>query len=145
MKNNWFKRTLCCVLALVLVLGYVPVTALAEGEDIPAEETLLAETTPSSEPETIPETVPETVPETEPETVPETIPETEPVTEPATEPETVPETTAETEPGLILAAAEAELEMEDAAGIVIASGTSDNLTWILTDDGLLTITGSGII
>lgn len=145
MKNNWFKRTLCCVLALVLVLGYVPVTALAEGEDIPAEETLLAETTPSSEPETIPETVPETVPETEPETVPETIPETEPVTEPATEPETVPETTVETEPGLILAAAEAELEMEDAAGIVIASGTSDNLTWILTDDGLLTITGSGII
>ena len=137
MKNNWFKRTLCCVLALVLVLGYVPVTALAEGEDIPAEETLLAETTPSSEPETIPETVPETVAETEPETVPETIPETEP--------ETVPETTAETEPGLILAAAEAELEMEDAAGIVIASGTSDNLTWILTDDGLLTITGSGII
>lgn len=146
MKNNWFKRTLCCVLALVLVLGYVPVTALAEGEDIPAEETLLAETTPSSEPETIPETVPETVPETEPETVPETIPETEPVTEPATEPETVPETTAETEPGLILAAAEAELEMEAAASTVIESGScGDNLTWTLTNDGALTISGTGVM
>ena len=140
MKNNWFKRTLCCILALVLVLGYVPVTALAEGEDIPAEETLLAETTPSSEPETIPETVPETVPETEPETVPET----EPVTEPATEPETAPETTAETEPGLILAAAEAELEMEAAASTVIESGScGDNLTWTLTNDGALTISGTG--
>ena len=140
MKNNWFRRTLCCVLALVLVLGYVPVTALAEGEDIPAEETLLAETTPSSEPDTIPETVPET----EPETVPETIPDTEPVTEPVTEPETVPETTAETEPGLILAAAEAELEMEAAASTVIESGScGDNLTWTLTNDGALTISGTG--
>ena len=140
MKNNWFKRTLCCVLALALVLGYVPVMALAEGEDIPAEETLLAETTPSSEPDTIPETVPET----EPETVPETIPDTEPVTEPVTEPETVPETTAETEPGLILAAAEAELEMEAAASTVIESGScGDNLTWTLTNDGALTISGTG--
>ena len=146
MKSNLQKRILCVFLALVLVLGYVPVTALAEGEDIPAEETLLAETTPSSEPETIPETVPETVPETEPETVPETIPETEPVTEPATEPETAPETTAETEPGLILAAAEAELEMEAAASTVIESGScGDNLTWTLTNDGALTISGTGVM
>lgn len=156
MKNNWFKRTLCCVLALVLVLGYVPVTALAEGEDIPAEETLLAETTPSSEPETIPETVPETVPETEPETVPETIPETEPVTEPATEPETVPETTAETEPETVPATEPETTEAQEtealedeipdaftAAAAGTESGTcGENLTWTL-ESGTLTISGTG--
>ena len=42
MKNNLQKRMLCVFLTLALVLGNVPVTALAEGEDVPAaEETLL--------------------------------------------------------------------------------------------------------
>ena len=33
MKTNWFKRTLCSILALVLVLGYVPVYAIAAESD----------------------------------------------------------------------------------------------------------------
>lgn len=33
MKTNWFKRTLCSILALVMVLGYVPATAFAAEED----------------------------------------------------------------------------------------------------------------
>ena len=38
MKSNWFQRILCSILALVLVLGYVPVPALAEEEDVSAAE-----------------------------------------------------------------------------------------------------------
>ena len=42
MKSNLKKRILCVFLALALVLGNVPVTALAEEEDVPAaEENLL--------------------------------------------------------------------------------------------------------
>lgn len=117
MKSNLKKRILCVFLALALVLGNVPVTALAEEEDVPAaEETLLLEATPTSDPETIPETV--------------------------------PETTVETEPEPILAAAESESVMAAAAGVsVIASGScgkdASGPTWKLTDDGLLTISGSG--
>lgn len=33
MKTNWFKRTLCSILAFVMVLGYVPATAFAAAED----------------------------------------------------------------------------------------------------------------
>ena len=71
MKNDLKKRILCVFLTLALVLGNVPVTVLAEEEDVPAaEETLLLETTPTSEPETVPETTAATEPETEPETEP---------------------------------------------------------------------------
>lgn len=33
MKTNWFKRTLCSIFALVLVLGYVPVQTIAAESD----------------------------------------------------------------------------------------------------------------
>ena len=33
MKTNWFKRTLCSILAFVMVLGYVPATAFASEAD----------------------------------------------------------------------------------------------------------------
>ena len=138
MKTNWFKRTLCGILAFVLVLGYVPVKAQAE-ETAAAEETV----------ETTAATVPETTMETEPETTMETEPVTEPATEHETMPETVPETIPETVPD-----AEPELLIEteavqtpDGTGTVIASGpcgaNGDNVTYVLTDDGTLTISGSG--
>lgn len=50
MQNNWCKRILSSILALTLVLGYVPVTALAEE---PGEQTLLVETEAAEE--TLPE------------------------------------------------------------------------------------------
>lgn len=96
MKTNWFKRILCSVLALVLVLGNVPVTALAE-EPLLQEERLESteETLPAATEETIPEpTAEETVPEpTAEETVPEPTAEAEEETEAAGEP--VPEATEE--------------------------------------------------
>ena len=138
MKTNWFKRTLCSILAFVLVLGYVPVKAQAE-EATAAEETV--------------ETTAATVPETTTETEPETTMETDPVTEPATEPETMPETMPETIPETVLVT-EPELLIEteavqasDGTGTVIASGfcgaNGDNVTYVLTDDGTLTISGNG--
>lgn len=54
MRNNWFKRILSSILALVLVLGYVPATALAEE---PEEQALLMETEAAEE--TTPETTQE--------------------------------------------------------------------------------------
>ena len=137
MKNDLKKRTLCVLLTLALMLGYVPVPVLAEEEDVPATvETLLLETAPSSEPDTVPETVPETTAETEPETVPETTAETEPETVPATEPET---TEAQETEAL-------EDEIPDAFAAAAAgteSGTcGENLTWTL-ESGTLTISGTG--
>ena len=64
MKSNWFQRILCSILALVLVLGYVPVPALAEEEDVSAAEETTSATEPETELETVPDTEPETVPET---------------------------------------------------------------------------------
>ena len=138
MKTNWFKRTLCSMLAFVLVLGYVPVKAQAE-ETAAAEETV----------ETTAATVPETTTETEPETTMETEPVTEPATEqetmPETMPETIPETVPDAEPELLI---ETEaVQTPDGTGTVIASGfcgaNGDNVTYTLTDDGTLTISGTG--
>ena len=97
MKTNWFKRILCSVLALVLVLGYVPVTALAE-------EPLLQEERSESTEETLPEMTEETLPAATEETIPEPTAE-----------ETVPEPTAEAE------------EETEAAGEPVPEATEENL------------------
>lgn len=102
------KRIIALLLAAVLVIGTLPLTALAEEPTEttavftePAETTLApivpettAEPTAPESTETAGESQPETVPETTGETVPETTGETVP----ETTAETVPETTAETEP-----------------------------------------------
>lgn len=112
------KRFLALVLAMSLTLSLVPVTTLAE------------ETAPE---ETVSYDVPTEAPETE---APTTEP---PTTETTTATEETTEATIEpTEPTLDLFA-----EDED----VISSGTcgaqGDNLTWKLTEDGTLTISGTG--
>ena len=112
------KRFLALVLAMSLMLSLVPVTTLAE-------ETAPEETVSYDVPTEAPETE---APTTEPPTT-ETTTATEETTEATTEP---------TEPTLDLFA-----EDED----VISSGTcgaqGDNLTWKLTEDGTLTISGTG--
>ena len=112
------KRFLALVLAMSLTLSLVPVTTLAE-------ETAPEETVSYDVPTEAPETE---APTTEPPTT-ETTTATEETTEATTEP---------TEPTLDLFA-----EDED----VISSGTcgaqGDNLTWKLTEDGTLTISGTG--
>ena len=122
MRSTLGKRILSALLASVLVLGSLPVTAPAE-QTTAGEE--IAETTAPTEPETVPETVPET--------------------QAAEETESTEETESATEP-------EADLPLETdstahATGTVIASGScgadGDNVTYVLTDDGTLTISGSG--
>ncbi|HCI64602.1 MAG TPA: hypothetical protein DFH97_06295 [Clostridiales bacterium] len=112
------KRIIAILLAAVLMIGTLPLTALAEEGTEPTQtitepvETASApaasettaetsvpeptETTGESQPEATVETAPteESIPETTGETVPETTAETVP----ETTGETVPETTAETEP-----------------------------------------------
>ena len=94
-KTNWFKRILCSVLALVLVLGYVPVTALAEEPLLQEERSeSTEETLPEITEEILPAATEETIPEpTAEETVPEPTAEAEEETEAAGEP--VPEATEE--------------------------------------------------
>lgn len=116
MRNTLGKRILSVLLASVLVLGSLPVTALAE-QTTAGEE--IAETTAPTEPETVPETVPET----------EAVEETESTTEPEANLPLGTDSTAY------------------ATGTAISSGPcgadGDNVTYVLTDDGTLTISGNG--
>lgn len=118
MRNTLGKRILSALLASALVLGSFPVAALAE-QTTAGEE--IAETTAPTEPETVPET--EVVEETE------STEETETATEPEAKLPLGSDSTAY------------------ATGTVIASGScgadGDNVTYVLTDDGTLTISGSG--
>lgn len=144
------KRMLALLLAVALVFSMLPVSVFAEEyliqdetvpvetipEEIIPEETIPEETVPE---ETLPEeTIPEeTIPE---ETIPEeTIPE-ETIPEETIPEETVPEETLpeETIP-------EETVPTRDETEItVIDSGTcGDDLTWTLTSDGTLTISGTG--
>lgn len=80
MDHPVFKRVLCVLLVWVLILGNLPVTALAQ-EVFEEDETLLEEAVETIPPETIPETTEQTLPEATEETIPETTAETIPETE----------------------------------------------------------------
>ena len=116
------KRFLALVLAMSLTLSLVPVTTLAE------------ETAPE---ETVSYDVPTEAPETEAPTTEPSVETTVPTTEETQPPETTEEASS-TDPTL------APLSEEEG---VLASGTfgADGavLTWVLTEDGTLTISGSG--
>jgi len=116
------KRFLALVLAMSLTLSLIPVTVLAE------------ETAPE---ETVSYDVPTEAPETEAPTIEPPVEATAPTTEETTSAATEP-TEETTEPAL-------DLLSEDEN--VIDSGTcgaqGDNLAWKLTEDGTLTISGSG--
>ena len=122
------KRILAFALAFVMLLGMIPVAYATEVEELPVEIPVAEQPAPETEPvaeETEPATEePEPVTEaTEPVTE-----ETEPVTE-ATEP-----VTEETEP----------VEVQDQAETVLHQGTcGENVTWVLTRDGILTFSGTG--
>ena len=122
------KRILAFALAFVMLLGMIPVAYATEVEELPVEIPVAEQPAPETEP---------VAEETEPATE-----ETEPVTE-ATEPvteETEPATeatepvTEETEP----------VEVQDQAENVLHQGTcGENVTWVLTRDGILTLSGTG--
>ena len=116
------KRFLALVLAMSLTLSLVPVTTLAE------------ETAPE---ETVSYDVPTEAPETEAPTTEPSMETTVPTTEETQPPETTEEASS-TDPTL------APLSEDEG---VLASGTfgADGavLTWVLTEDGTLTISGSG--
>ena len=125
------RRIISMVLALALILGVCPQTALAAEETAP--ETAAAETIPETTEETVPET---TAPETEEtQAAKETAePETTAPTEKAPA-ESVPEETWE-----VAATETAEAALTSTTA---ESGTcGDNLTWTLAD-GVLTISGVG--
>ena len=157
------KRLICLLLALVMTLSMIPTTAmpafaqeyLIQDETIPEEtipeETIPEETIPE---ETIPEeTIPEeTIPE---ETIPEeTIPE-ETIPEETIPEETIPEETIPEEPLPEEPLPEETIPEEtvpegkiptraDIDTTQTYSGTcGDNVTWTLTPDGTLTISGNG--
>lgn len=102
------RRSVSLLLAIVMVLGMLPMTAWAEplSPEEPAlllEDTTLPDATePSTEETTEPPTEESTVPETEEPTVPETeettVPESEETTPPETEETTVPEPEETTPP-----------------------------------------------
>ena len=116
------KRFLALVLAMSLTLSLVPVTTLAE------------ETAPE---ETVSYDVPAEAPETDAPATEPSVETTVPTTEETQPPETTEEASS-TDPTL------APLSEEEG---VLASGTfgADGavLTWVLTEDGTLTISGSG--
>ncbi len=148
------KRVLSVILALSLLAQTCPLTVLAEEV---VEPTVLETTAPTEE-TTIPTEEP-TVPETE-ETLPETTAATEPTVsetteEPTQEPPaetTAPEEEEETwfEEGEDEIYCEEEEDSEIAAeedpAMAAAENSGkcgENLTWSLSDDGTLTITGTG--
>ncbi len=150
-----FKRWMSAFLALVLIVGMVPVNVWAEEprtvettETIrETEETLPADTTQETTEEVTEATLP---PETEPPVTEETAPETTaeetvPATTETPEPEAA---TGTTEPEVTMEATEPVAEQKDAASseeeaMEAASGTcGENLTWTL-ENGVLTISGTG--
>ena len=131
MNYSLKTRAFSLLLALVMVIGMIPVTAFATGEENATEETIAnevvtldegdetaGETTGETVGETTGETVGETIGETVGETIGETVAETEGEVEDETVGETVEETAAATE------AEEISIEAEEAAAAQAASGTS---------------------
>ena len=127
------KKALSFVLVLTMCLCFLPLGALAEEEiaEVPAEPVeAFEEVVPTPEPE--PENVPEPEPEPEiapavepvPEPEPEEAPAEEPVEEPAEEPDAAPALDGET-------------------NFVDSGDCGYDLTWTLTEDGVLTISGTG--
>lgn len=120
MKNSWGKRILCLFLTLALLLGNVPVTALAE-------EPLLQEERSESTEEILPEITEETLPAATEETIPEPTAE-----------ETVPEPTAEAEEeteaaGEPVPEATEELLLQETAETLLGPGQTDTAVEDETD------------
>ncbi len=93
------KRCFCFFLTLVMVLGMLPLAALAEQPDQEDLELMVAEESETRAPETTePVTEPETTETSPPETREEPVPETTEETIPDPTEETVPETTEEEAP-----------------------------------------------
>ena len=134
------KKALSFILALLLCLSLMPFSALAGEETADApEETAAAVETPEAAEEEAPA-------EPEPTAEPEPEPEPEPVAEQAAEPVEIPAEAPAAEPAE--PAGEAEAAPEEAPALdgatVIASGDcGEDVTWTLTDDGVLTISGTG--
>lgn len=103
------KRVLSLLLALVMVFSILPLSALAEGDEEPAE---------------VVEEVEEPAPEPSEEPDPEPQPAQEPEPDPAEE---------EKEP----------LSVNETRDVIGSGTCGDNLTWTLTADGTLTISGTG--
>lgn len=126
------RRVISLILALALFVGMVPPTVkAAESKENQIDRTVISHMPEENDTETTAEE--ETISEEATEKV---MPET---TEMASETATVTEETAE--PGLEYA----ETEIPDqSSGEIIGSGTcGDHLTWTLTRDGVLTISGIG--
>ncbi len=124
--------------AVLLCLCMLSALLVACGNEPPAGEETVPETTTESEATTVSETEPattpetETVPETETEPAPETVPETE--TEAETEPETEPETLPETDPGYETDADGNKLAGSDSG--IVRDGTPKKYFTIRMDDGI---------
>ncbi len=128
-----FKRLLSVVLAFALLAGMMPPVSVRAEETEPfsvavTEETFAVETTIS-----VPET---TVPTEEP--TEQTTPPTVPATQAPAETEAVPETEAITE-----TAVASEDPAASTQGLPASGACGENLTWTLTEDGTLTISGTG--
>ena len=101
------KRIIAILLAAVLVIGTLPLTALAEESTEPTQiitepvETTLAPTVPETTAQTAAPETTGNAGESVPETTGETVPAFPEESAPETTAETVPETTAETEPEVL--------------------------------------------
>ncbi len=138
-------RLLSVLLALVLLLGMFPAAALAEEPEEPAEEALLTEELIEAEEAEEPAEEPA---EEEPEAEPEEL-EEEPAEEAADEEEAEEEAeelpqSADADSSLGEGAEELPEEEAIAETYAASSGScGDNLTWTLSDSGVLTISGTG--
>ena len=121
------KRVSALFLAVILCVSLLPVNALAEeGSIAPAEEPVFAGTIALTAEEPTAEIAETALPEEE---------------EPAVIQEAATAKEEETDAEGVIAE-----ETEEAGTFAVASGTcGDNVTWTLSDEGLLTISGTGAI
>lgn len=129
------KRMLSMLLVLAMLVSVLPTGAAAEGvepkvETVAETEEVAGETTEKVAEEVTEETVEE---ETEAEVTEETTGETDPEEE----------TQGETEPAEETEEAEDGQETFEADGVVASGACGKNLTWTLTEDGVLSVSGSG--
>ena len=129
------KRMLSMLLVLAMLVSVLPTGAAAEGvepkvETVAETEEVTGETTEKVAEEVTEETVEE---ETEAEVTEETTGETDPEEETQGETE-LAEETEEIENGQ---------ETFEADGVVASGTCGKNLTWTLTEDGVLSVSGSG--
>ena len=145
------KRIISFCLALVLTIGTVPPVAASASEMEETQPTVTEETVTVTEGTEAPVAL--VTEETEAPAEPVTQPETQAATEPVqtTESAAVPqETASQTEPEPVSTVVPEETEVleltasAEVANAVLASGTcGDSLTWELSDEGVLTISGTG--